>query len=1223
MGVLTYNKLHANQRIDKEDLDFLIASLRADSKFFINSFWSTGTYIFQGFDIISTGVGSVTISQASGTLINAANTGAFSWFAEESTASNLTVTTSEGLVYNTRNYIELTLTTEDGTPLTKAFWDQAANSGVGEEFNQTVNTVTNLKVTAAAKTGSFTAGDDTVPIAIVDVDVSGNIKTIFDARNLFFRLGTASDPSHNYSWSSRVDSETTLTFTGLVGSFVVGETITFAATETAEVTDISGMGTGSIKVNKLSANTFSIGDALLGAGSGATATLSGATQAFDSADKDIKSLKELINAFLTEIKLMKGTDFWFTLGSSSISGLNSFINSIITPVTSGAKVSWDGSALTITDGSGAPADADVLAKIRLHATVQELGLTRQDGTGGSTTLSIADGEILYVELPSSGNRDWSGAGSGSTNYRTVARGSFSPTDQNYWVAYREGAKIFFRGVGELIAGESSEIGDNVPASLLANLGLVDEVTAPSYSSDIRGTAAESLVSRIGVNTDAIGDEQEDRSAFLRSDDVVVWDGSQLSFASNIELKIINKKAGGTTTHSILVAGSPISLTDGQIAYIDIDRTINENVSVTIAASLPAQTQANKDIIPIFQRIDAGGAGYLHIPLHKQLLEPGQSVRLGASGAGGGEGAAFGFLLDELPFRVAWKDSFDDQTLIDSTETTASYSAANKAFTMSYDAGKTGTTTGTSLTLSGAPAFTVAVGDIIWATVSGNKEVRKITALGSINSDGGSGTPATIEAAFSSDLSSDACCVSQKVQSKDGLNYYNSSDAESRPASELVGHIALSGKSGSNFDHAEQPEWLTPAVNDIILQYDTGVLDETYISALVDSDTFTVNDATDIENGDAYIIRPMSSYIVGYYDDGWTGDVNIGYTAITTQDAAAAWANEYGYLRKQNFSDDQEKITIQGTAGGHFFIRFYANKTSGSGTVTFYEYDSVFYEESDFANGGIHDQAWCRTDGAGTEINCTVSVVSTKTRVAFTGDFSGFVSGVNSGKPFGDLEVYLDGKEIPRYVDATVTPGAYYTEDANGGYIDLDSDYSASSFGVSVKRKIGTKDTSDDNSTRITRLETLKEDIVYFKDVKTSGTDGGTFTAAAWQTRTINTTENSKSWATLSSNQITLDTGTYEIEASAPAYGVDSHQTRFYNVSDTTDAIIGSSEMTAAGNNVVTRSVIKGIITIAAQKIFELRHRCDTTRATNGYGLACNFGVDEIYSIVKIRRIDDA
>lgn len=144
-------------------------------------------------------------------------------------------------------------------------------------------------------------------------------------------------------------------------------------------------------------------------------------------------------------------------------------------------------------------------------------------------------------------------------------------------------------------------------------------------------------------------------------------------------------------------------------------------------------------------------------------------------------------------------------------------------------------------------------------------------------------------------------------------------------------------------------------------------------------------------------------------------------------------------------------------------------------------------------------------------------------------------------------------------------------------------------------------------------------IAIFEDQKSSGTDGGTFTSGADRTRTINTEVSDLcGFASVSSNQISLLAGTYLIEWSAPALVVDSHQAFLYNATDAAVVQRGSTEQTDTSTNVATRSRGSAIVTIASTKAFEIRHRCDTTRSTDGFGRAGSFGT-EVYTQVVIRR----
>lgn len=144
--------------------------------------------------------------------------------------------------------------------------------------------------------------------------------------------------------------------------------------------------------------------------------------------------------------------------------------------------------------------------------------------------------------------------------------------------------------------------------------------------------------------------------------------------------------------------------------------------------------------------------------------------------------------------------------------------------------------------------------------------------------------------------------------------------------------------------------------------------------------------------------------------------------------------------------------------------------------------------------------------------------------------------------------------------------------------------------------------------------------VILEEQQTSGTNGGTFTSGADRTRTLNTeVRDFFDLCTLSSNQFTLGAGTYAIRWSAPAYQVNSHQTLLYNVTDTAEVKRGTNAVANAGSQSQSLSVGLAIVTIASSKAFELRHRCQTTRSTDGLGLAGSFGT-EVYSRVEITKI---
>lgn len=143
-----------------------------------------------------------------------------------------------------------------------------------------------------------------------------------------------------------------------------------------------------------------------------------------------------------------------------------------------------------------------------------------------------------------------------------------------------------------------------------------------------------------------------------------------------------------------------------------------------------------------------------------------------------------------------------------------------------------------------------------------------------------------------------------------------------------------------------------------------------------------------------------------------------------------------------------------------------------------------------------------------------------------------------------------------------------------------------------------------------------------QDQKAANTNGGTFTSGSWQTRVLNTEVfDVGSIVSIAANQFTLAAGTYFISGWAEAYGVDNHQTKIANITDTSDAIIGSGEWSNldASHTASNKSFVVGRVTIAGAKVFELQHRCATTNANLGLGIPGNFGVVEVYSSVELYK----
>jgi hypothetical protein len=137
----------------------------------------------------------------------------------------------------------------------------------------------------------------------------------------------------------------------------------------------------------------------------------------------------------------------------------------------------------------------------------------------------------------------------------------------------------------------------------------------------------------------------------------------------------------------------------------------------------------------------------------------------------------------------------------------------------------------------------------------------------------------------------------------------------------------------------------------------------------------------------------------------------------------------------------------------------------------------------------------------------------------------------------------------------------------------------------------------------------------------SGTNAGTFTNGAFRIRTLNTIVSSSAdtSVTLASNVMTFTPGNYYIEISVPSYKCGSVLATLNNSSNS--AVIATS--TSANSHITSPSTVYNIITtflnVTVTTGYNVQHRCTTTTATNGFGIATGFGV-ETYTTVSITQI---
>ena len=145
------------------------------------------------------------------------------------------------------------------------------------------------------------------------------------------------------------------------------------------------------------------------------------------------------------------------------------------------------------------------------------------------------------------------------------------------------------------------------------------------------------------------------------------------------------------------------------------------------------------------------------------------------------------------------------------------------------------------------------------------------------------------------------------------------------------------------------------------------------------------------------------------------------------------------------------------------------------------------------------------------------------------------------------------------------------------------------------------------------------------DQKAANTDGGTFTSGAWRQRDLQTSYYDTIGMTFGTNTFIFPdaAGTYYVDWSCPAFSVENHQSRLYNITSAATVKAGSSAQSKLSTAwSTTRSVGSALVSLSAAATFKIEHRCSSTFASEGLGRKCNSDgtVPEIYTIVKIMQI---
>jgi len=343
-----------------------------------------------------------------------------------------------------------------------------------------------------------------------------------------------------------------------------------------------------------------------------------------------------------------------------------------------------------------------------------------------------------------------------------------------------------------------------------------------------------------------------------------------------------------------------------------------------------------------------------------------------------------------------------------------------------------------------------------------------------------------------------------------------------------------------------------------------------------------------------------------------------YAAVATFDSAnesfttGGWfyfdltgTDEYLISKDETDNADKSFIVHHDNTGANLTFSVYYNNAAGKVTITI---DDALVTDSTWHHiVAVYDQAntWIKLYVDGhvvghlTDANLATRNNGTTSELAFGGRYDTAVAAIE--KPF-------DGKIADMFYKIDVL-----TEN------EIKKIFVAGSLRLAVE---------DGGTGNINLFDSKCIDTCYISDVKAANTSGGGFTQGGWRTRVLNTinTDGSNSnvgcgWCTIASEQFTLlDPGVYDIEISAPSWYTIRHKAALYNITTSAYVTYGSSEYSDnTSTNGATRSFVKATVTINAATIYEVRHYCEATEGTRGFGIESNLGVSEVYTMVKINK----
>ncbi len=205
MAVLQRVNWTENERVDLADFQNIESFVCADFSEYFKNFTNGTSLIVKGFKVFQDSALTNPLPTGSPVYVEISNSVIIHSSRDSDpiffVGSSDTAPQSIAITSSATNYIELDLTTSLGAEDDRAIWDPTANDNEGAEFIQSVDTVQNIDAVITVNTSGFTGGNK-IPIAEIEVHEDGTILSLYDRRNMYFRLATGSpyDGDHQYTF---------------------------------------------------------------------------------------------------------------------------------------------------------------------------------------------------------------------------------------------------------------------------------------------------------------------------------------------------------------------------------------------------------------------------------------------------------------------------------------------------------------------------------------------------------------------------------------------------------------------------------------------------------------------------------------------------------------------------------------------------------------------------------------------------------------------------------------------------------------------------------------------------------------------------------------------------------------------------------------------------------------------------------------------------------------